>query len=278
MTTNRGRLFIAINIQVVIADVGSRWLRRIALAASDRAGCRGERSLVFGHQSTICRNHVAALARRAAQMRLLADKDSPPVEPVPDDVVDATLKFLPEVVADVSAGGRGRRGHGRHGADSTLNWGSSGRDLHRAAVRHRPRRSNLDLPAVQAQDTTSWPPALHPYRPPRARDPLPYLLRSPKAFCFSPRDSENQRRAEQHANRKTPIDYGNRPGTNRKAKPQRQPREQYDQNSYRTAVYKIIRPVREQVRSASNWPDKSVLQESTSSGLTQRYRLRQNAG
>ena len=66
----------------------------------------------------------------------------------------------------------------------------------------------------------------------------PYLLRESTAHCFSPQESEAQRRAEQHASRKTPAKYGNRPGTNRKRKPKRTAREKYDQNSYRRAVHR----------------------------------------
>jgi hypothetical protein len=50
----------------------------------------------------------------------------------------------------------------------------------------------------------------------------PYLLRSADAHCFSSAESEIQRLAERHAARKTPLSYGNSPGTNRKSRPKRQ--------------------------------------------------------
>ncbi len=65
---------------------------------------------------------------------------------------------------------------------------------------------------------------------------LPYLLRAADAYCFSPREAENKRRAAQHENRRTPLSCGNRPGTNRKAKPRRRAGEKYDRNSYARAV------------------------------------------
>lgn len=65
---------------------------------------------------------------------------------------------------------------------------------------------------------------------------LPYLRRAADAYCFSPRDSEIKRRAIQHEARKVPLSCGNRPGTNRKAKPRRTAGEKYDSNSYGCAI------------------------------------------
>lgn len=44
----------------------------------------------------------------------------------------------------------------------------------------------------------------------------PYMLRSEEVYLFSPADSEKQRLKKMHAERKVPLKYGNRPGTNRK--------------------------------------------------------------
>jgi len=80
------------------------------------------------------------------------------------------------------------------------------------------------------------------YIGPKAQDVLrPYLLRPAEAFCFSPQDSEAKRREEQHAKRKTPLRWGNRPGTNRKRKPKKQPRDSYDKNSYRRAIARAVK-------------------------------------
>ena len=46
--------------------------------------------------------------------------------------------------------------------------------------------------------------------------------------CFSPIESEKARLAELHANCKTPLSCGNRPGTNRKKRPKRKARDRYD--------------------------------------------------
>jgi len=72
---------------------------------------------------------------------------------------------------------------------------------------------------------------------PRGQDVLlPYLLRSPEDFCFSPIEAEGKRRALQHANRKTPMSCGNRPGSNKKKKPKRRPRGRYDTITYGRAI------------------------------------------
>jgi integrase len=65
---------------------------------------------------------------------------------------------------------------------------------------------------------------------------LPYLLRPAESYCFSPREAEDIRRRDQHAARRAPISCGNRPGSNRKAKPRRTPGERYNNHSYGRAI------------------------------------------
>jgi len=64
----------------------------------------------------------------------------------------------------------------------------------------------------------------------------PYLLPDLQAFIFSPARATAERRALATANRKTPRSCGNRPGTNRVAKPKRTPGARYDATSYRNAI------------------------------------------
>jgi len=65
----------------------------------------------------------------------------------------------------------------------------------------------------------------------------PFLReRNPNRPLFSPAEAEAERRARQHALRKTPIGYGNRPGTNRKDNPDRTPGDAYTVCSYRRAI------------------------------------------
>ncbi len=74
---------------------------------------------------------------------------------------------------------------------------------------------------------------------PQAQDVLrPYLLRDKQTHCFSPAESEAKRLAEQHEKRKTPLSCGNRPGTNRKSRPKRTVGNCDDTNSYRKAIHR----------------------------------------
>jgi len=67
---------------------------------------------------------------------------------------------------------------------------------------------------------------------------LRYLARDSQSYCFRPCDSEAKRRAEAHAERKTPLKYGNRPGKNQKRNSKRKPGEKYNTNSYRKAIHR----------------------------------------
>ncbi len=60
--------------------------------------------------------------------------------------------------------------------------------------------------------------------------------RNPSRPLFSPTEAEAERRARQHALRKTPIGYGNQPGTNRSDEPDRTPGDAYTVCSYRRAI------------------------------------------
>ena len=65
----------------------------------------------------------------------------------------------------------------------------------------------------------------------------PFLTgRSPWAYCFSPREAENERREAAHAARCTPLSCGNRPGTNRVREPKREPGERYEATAYARAI------------------------------------------
>jgi integrase len=76
------------------------------------------------------------------------------------------------------------------------------------------------------------------YLGPRAQAILaPFLRPNLQAPVFSPAEVEAERRAALHAARKTPMSCGNRPGTNRSAKPEKVPGNQYTRASYLRAIY-----------------------------------------
>ncbi len=64
----------------------------------------------------------------------------------------------------------------------------------------------------------------------------PFLKSDVEAFLFSPADAEAERRARMHAERKTPLSCGNRPGTNCKRQPRKRPRDRYTPGSYARAI------------------------------------------
>jgi integrase len=61
------------------------------------------------------------------------------------------------------------------------------------------------------------------------------------AYLFSPADAIQEHRDMLHARRKTPLSCGNRPGTNRKARPQKSPGARYTPDSYRRAITEACR-------------------------------------
>lgn len=76
------------------------------------------------------------------------------------------------------------------------------------------------------------------YFGPRAQAVLrPFMANRPvDAYLFSPREAEDERRAQRHERRQTPLSCGNRPGSNRRRKPRREPGEVYNTTSYRRAI------------------------------------------
>lgn len=76
------------------------------------------------------------------------------------------------------------------------------------------------------------------YFGPQAQAVLKELLagRPMQAYLFSPQEAEAERRAKLHADRRTPLHYGNKPGTNRKADPERAAGAFYTTDSYRRAI------------------------------------------
>jgi integrase len=68
-----------------------------------------------------------------------------------------------------------------------------------------------------------------------------YLQRDPQAFCFSPRESMAWNLAKRSSKRVTPLSCGNRPGSNRKARPAKEPGDCYDHGSYRQSIQRAAK-------------------------------------
>ena len=151
-------------------------------------------------------------------------RETAPVMPVEDALVEATLEALSPIVADMI---RLQRLSGMRPAE---------------VCNLRP--CDID----QTGDVWLYQPGSHKtehhgkervvFFGPHAQEILlRYLARDSDDYCFQPRDSEAKRRAAQHAARKTPLSCGNRPGSNRKRRPKKQPRDHYTTDSYRRAIH-----------------------------------------
>ena len=146
----------------------------------------------------------------------------PPVRPVPDDVLEATIAHLPKVVADMAR-------------------------LHRLTGARPSELCSMRPADIDRSDAEVWE-----YRPvhhktawrgeervihigPKAQAILEtYLKRPADAFCFSPRESEEARHKEQRASRKSPVQPSQR---NRRSKsPKRSAGDSYTRDSYRRAI------------------------------------------
>jgi integrase len=150
-------------------------------------------------------------------------RETDPVMPADDSLVDATLPHLPDIVSDMV---RVQRFTGCRPAELCSIRPC---DIDRSVDpwQYRPQshktqhhgRERVIFIGPQAQAVL-----------------LRYLARDPEAHCFRPCDSEVKRRAAVHSVRKTPLSCGNRPGSNRKRQPQRQPGECYNPRSYHQAI------------------------------------------
>lgn len=150
-------------------------------------------------------------------------RETAPVLPVEDSTVEATLPHLPDVVADIV---RFQRATGCRPAEACIvrpcDVDRSGEVWTYRPESHKTEhhgRERIVFVGPKAQQVL-----------------LRYLARDSQSYCFRPCDSEEKRRAAQHDARKTPLSYGNRPGTNRSRKPKYQPVACYTTDSYRRAI------------------------------------------
>jgi integrase len=151
-------------------------------------------------------------------------KESEPVRPVSDEVVNATLPHLSSVVGAMVR--LQRRTGARPGEICAMRTGDidmSGQVWTYIPVTHKTSHfghHRLIPIGPLAQEV------LRPFLKPL----------NPTAFIFSPKDAAAESREARHDARKTPPELGNVIGSNRKRKPRRQPGEMYDVAAYRRAI------------------------------------------
>lgn len=152
-------------------------------------------------------------------------RDTPPVLPVEDSVVNATLEHLPPIVADMV---RLQRLTGCR-PEEICNLRPCDIDTSGAVWAYRPSSHKTQHHGRERVIFIG----------PKGKDILrPYLLRDKTGYCFCPAEGEKARRAKQHAQRRTPLHHGNRPGTNRAATPRRSAGNHYTTASYRRAIHR----------------------------------------
>ena len=150
-------------------------------------------------------------------------RETSPIMPAADGAVDASLAFLPAVVADMV---RLQRLTGARPAEVCILRPC---DLDRNADvwLYRPEshktqhhgRERVIFIGPQAQAVL-----------------LRYLARDHEVFCFRPCDSMAKHLAERAAARTTRLTCGNIPGSNRRKKPRTVPGECYGVDTYRRAI------------------------------------------
>lgn len=152
-------------------------------------------------------------------------REPEPIGPVPDAVVDATLPYLPLVVADMA---RFHRLVGCRPSEACLirpcDIDRSGEVLVYVPESHKTEHHNRERRI---------------YVGPRAQSILlPYLLRDAEAYCFSPRESRQKQFEAMRDKRKTPVQPSQE--NRRKRKPERTPGPHYTKDSYNRAIRRAV--------------------------------------
>ena len=151
-------------------------------------------------------------------------RETAKVKPLPDDVLEATLRHTPEMVAAMArmqrvTGMRSGELLRLRGADIDM----SGETWLYSPPKHK--TAHLDY----ARQIAIGPKAQTLLRP--------WLVGDAAAYVFSPRRSMELVRAARSKARETPIGYGNAPGTNRKRRPKRVLHDRYTVAAYRRAIH-----------------------------------------
>jgi integrase len=150
-------------------------------------------------------------------------RESQPVKPVPQAFVDAVLDHVtPTVAAIIQLQLLTAARPGELLIMRTCDLDTTGRiwtytpELHKMAYRGHRRTI---------------------YIGPRGQKLLlPRLKTDLQAYIFSPMESMQLFRIENHSRRKTPISYGNHPGSNRRRNPAKLPGDHYTLHSYARAI------------------------------------------
>jgi integrase len=211
--------------------------------------------------------HALATVMGLQQGRTEA-RETQPVRPVENHVVDASIPYLPPIVADMV---RFQRLTGCRPSEVCLL-----------------RPCDLD----RSGDVWSYRPALHKnehhgkerviFVGPQAQQILlRYLLRDAQVYCFSPEESEQARKAELRAKRKSKVQPSQIDRSRRNAK--RKPNEKYTRTSYLWAARRAcdkafpaptgLDPVALKAWRKQNWWSPNQLRHAAGTEIRRRYGL-----
>lgn len=152
-----------------------------------------------------------------------AARETEPIGPVSDELVELTAAHMPPVIADMV---RFQRATGARPAEICM-IRPTDIDRTKETWSYRPKRHKTE----------------HHGRPrvvfigPRGQEILrPYLLRDAESYCFSPAESEANRKSELRARRKTKVQPSQQDRS--KSAPRLQPGDRYTTCSYRRAIHR----------------------------------------
>jgi len=228
------RLLKALYADTKAADFGPLKLKAVRQAMVDKGWCRDTVNKAVGRLRNAFRwatenelippsvyhglQAVAGLKRGRTDAR-----ESGGVKAVPDEIVDATLAHLtPTLAAMVQlerlTGMRPGEVCALRTCDLNMAAGVWTYTPESHKTEHHGRRRTV-------------------FVGPKAQEVLrPCLSHDLEAYVFSPARSTSERRAAKHEARKTPLNRGNMPGSNRKRSPDRAPGDRYVTASYRAAI------------------------------------------
>jgi integrase len=244
------------------------------------------RIFAWGVSQELIRSDVAHALREVKGLHKgrTEARESTPVLPVADIIVNATLAHLPPIVADMV---RLQRLTGCRPEEVCL-LRAFDVDTSGPVWEYRPESHKAEHHGRERVIFIG----------PKGQDILrPYLLRDKTKYCFCPAEGEQKRREAAHEARVVPLHYGNRPGTNKNSEPKRPAGERYTTASYRRAIHRgcemafgmpndLRRPVSdetvdqraERLKLARQWRDKHAwhpnqLRHSAATEIRKRFGL-----